>query len=93
MKKHILTCLAALALLSAAAPAALAQGGADGARVEKVSARVKEARSEARRVTIKFRDGARVTGKVGEVRERGFTFEPDGLSPELKRQNAAAVIL
>jgi hypothetical protein len=27
------------------------------------------------------------------VRAHGLTFEPDGLSPELKRQNAAAVIL
>lgn len=97
MKKHILTCLVTLALLSAAAPSvALARGGQEGGQVmlpdTKVVARLKDARDSNRRVTVKFRDGARVTGRVGELRERGFTFEPDGLGSELRRQNAAAVI-
>ena len=95
--KSILTCLAALVLLSAIAPSeALAQGGQEGGQVTlpdtKVVARVNAARARNRRVTIKFRNGGDVTGRVGEVRERGFTFEPDGLGPELGRQNAAAVI-
>ena len=98
MKKSIMTCLAALVLLATAAPSgALARGGQEGERVvppdAEVVSRVQDARAKNRRVTVKFRDGADVTGRVGEVRERGFTFEPDGLSPELKRQNAAAVIL
>jgi hypothetical protein len=98
MKKSILTCLAALMLLGATVPSgALARGGQEGGRVTppdaEVLARVKDARTKNRRVTIKFKDGADVTGRVGEVRERGFTFEPDGLGPELRRQNVAAVIL
>jgi hypothetical protein len=98
MRKSILACVAALALLSAVAPsAARAQGGGEGEQAKhahaEVVARVKNARAKNRRVTIKFKDGADVTGRVGEVRERGFTFEPDGLGPELRRQNAAAVIL
>jgi hypothetical protein len=98
MKRHILTCLSALMLLTAAAPSgALAQSGQEGGQVmlpdTKVVARVKDARTKNRRVTVKFKDGASVTGRVGELRERGFTFEPDGLGPELRRQNAAAVIL
>ena len=97
MKKSILACLAALVLLSAASPAAFAQGVEKSRpvtpRATVVAARVKDARAKGRRVTVKFKDGADVTGRVGEVREQGFTFEPDGLSPELRRQNAAAVIL
>jgi hypothetical protein len=95
--KSIFTCLAALVLLATATPSgALARGGQEGGQVTphdtKVAARVKDAREKNRRVTVRFKDGASVTGRVGELRERGFTFEPDGLSPELKRQNAAAVI-
>ena len=95
--KGIFTCLAALVLLATAAPSgALARGGQEGGQVTphdtRVAARVKDAREKNRRVTVTFKDGASVTGRVGELRERGFTFEPDGLSPELKRQNAAAVI-
>jgi hypothetical protein len=97
MRKSILTCLAALVLLATAAPSgALARGGQEGGQVTlpdtKVVARLKDARTKNRRVTVKFKDGASVTGRVGELRERGFTFEPDGLGPELRRQNAAAVI-
>jgi hypothetical protein len=98
MRRSLLTCLAALALLSAVAPsAALAQGVEEGKQARppdaKVAARVKDARMKNRRVTVKFKDGASVTGRVGELRERGFTFEPDGLGTELRRQNAAAIIL
>jgi len=96
MRKGILVCLAALALLSATS-AAHAQGGREGGRVTpheaKVAARLKEARDKGRRVTINFREGGSVTGRVGELRERGLTFEPDGLSPELRRLNRTAVIL
>ena len=96
--RSFLTGLAALVLLAAAAPSgALARGGQEGGRVTppdtKIVARVKDARDKHRRVTVKLKDGASVTGRVGEMRERGFTFEPDGLSPELRRQNTAAVIL
>jgi hypothetical protein len=95
MKKSIMTCMAALALLSAAAvpSAALGQSARDARRKEEVIRHLKKARSENRRVTIRFKSGADVTGLVGELRERGLTFEPDGLGPELRRQNAAAVIL
>jgi hypothetical protein len=94
MKKSILACVTALALLWTVAPsAARAQGDAGENRREEVAARVQDARAKNRRVTIKFKDGASVTGRVGEVRERGFTFEPDGSGPELRRQDAAALIL
>jgi hypothetical protein len=97
MKKHILVCLTALVLLAAASRPAPAQGGQEGGRLApreaKVSARLREAQEEGRRVTINFRAGGSVTGRVGELRASGLTFEPDGLSPELRRQNAAAVIL
>lgn len=96
MRRTILSCLAALVLL-AAASAALAQSRGEGVRVTprdaKVMARLKDARDKDRRVTIKLKDGASVTGRVGELRERGLTFEPDGLSPELRRLKASAVIL
>ena len=96
--KSIFTCLAALVLLATAAPSvALARGGQEGGQVTphdmRVAARVRDARAKNRRVTVRFKDGASVTGRVGELRERGFTFEPDGLGLELRRQNAAAVIL
>lgn len=97
MKKSIITCLALLALLWAAPAPSLARGGQEGERLTprgaEVLARLRGARAKGRRVTVKFKDGADVTGRVGELRERGFTFEPDGLGPELRRQNAAAVIL
>lgn len=97
MKKSIITCLTVLALLWAAPAPSLARGGQEGERLTprgaEVLARLRGARAKGRRVTVKFKDGADVTGRVGELRERGFTFEPDGLGPELRRQNAAAVIL
>lgn len=77
MLKGILTCLAALVLLAAAPSGALAQGVDGAARDGKVLARLKRARDEDRRVIILLRDGVDITGRVGELRERGFTFEPD----------------
>ena len=93
MTKTVLTCLMALVVLAAQPSGARAQGGQEKSPAPDVLARVQDARAKNRRVTIKFKNGADVTGRVGEVRERGFTFEPDGLSPELKRQNSVAVIL
>ena len=96
MAKTILSCLMALALLSAAAPrAARAQGGRGAARDEKVVARLKKARDENRRVIIRFKDEASLTGRVGELRERGFTFEPDNKDDalELKGRNTVAGVL
>lgn len=78
MRGTILSCLAALALLSALPSAALAKDGRDKWRKEEIVARLKKARAENRRVIIHFREGYDVTGRVGELRERGFTLEPDG---------------
>jgi len=77
MRKSILVCLAALALLSATPAAARAEGGAEVARNAKLMARLQKARAENRRVEVKMKDGVNLLGRVGEVRERGFTFEPD----------------
>jgi hypothetical protein len=84
MKKSILTCLAALALLTASSPAALAKGAGDEQRREEVVARVKKAQAERRHVQVKFKkefawfkEEVTLSGRVGEVREKGFTFEPD----------------
>lgn len=95
MRKTILSCMAALVLL-AAPSAALAQSGREGVRVPprdaKVAARLKDARAKDRRVTIKLRNGASMTGRVGELRERVLTFEQDGLSPALRHRATATVI-
>lgn len=96
MTKTILTCLAALALLSAAAPSSsLAEGGGDEARREKVVARLSKARAENRRVELKFKNKVTLTGRVGELRERGFTFEPDnaGDADALKGMGMVAAVL
>jgi hypothetical protein len=85
MRKSILVCLATLALLSAASPrAALAKGAGDEQPREEVVARVKKAQAERRRVRVTlrkefswFKQEVTLTGRVGEVREKGFTFEPD----------------
>ena len=74
MRRSILTCLAALVLLATAAANVRGQNATG---VEGVAARVRKARDENRRVIIKFKNGVYVTGRVGETRERGFTFEPD----------------
>ena len=80
MTKSILSLLAALVLL-ATPSGAYAQGGQEGAPVAppdtKVVARLKKARAENRRVELNFKNAVTLTGRVGEVRERGFTFEPD----------------
>lgn len=78
MRRAILTCLAALMLLSSTPCAAFAKDGKDAWRKDEIVARLKKARAENRRVVIHFREGYDVTGRVGELRERGFTFEPDG---------------
>ena len=84
MRKSILVCLAALALLSAAPRAALAKGAGDVQGREEVVARVKKAQAERRSVRVRFRkefswfkEEYTVTGKVGEVRENVFIFVPD----------------
>jgi hypothetical protein len=82
MRRSILTCLAALALLAMAAPSgALARGGQAGGQVTlpdtEVVARLRDARTKNRRVEVKFKNTVTLTGRVGEVRERGFTFEAD----------------
>jgi hypothetical protein len=95
MKKAFLSCLTAFALLSAAMPcAARAQEERNVADKDALVARLKDARAKDRRVTIKFKNGASVSGKVGELREKGFTFSPDGVDNEyvLRKQNALAGI-
>jgi hypothetical protein len=77
MKKSILVCLAALALLSGAPSGALAKGGGDEHGREKVVAHLKKALAENRRVEVNLKNGVHLLGRVGEVREKGFTFEPD----------------
>jgi hypothetical protein len=95
VSKSILTCLAALALLSAVRPAALAQGGREVARNAKLVARLEKARAENRRVEVKFKDGVNVLGRVGEVRERGFTIEPDNEADayDLRGRGLVAAVL
>jgi uncharacterized membrane protein YfcA len=97
MKKSILACLAALALLSAAVmpSAALGQSARDARRKEEVITHLKKARSENRRVLIRFKNGVDVTGRVGELRERGFTFEPDNEEDanDLKGMGVTAAVL
>ena len=77
MRTTILSCLAALTLLSAAPSAALARDGKDERRREEVLARLRKARAENRRVIIRLKEGYGLTGRVGEIYEKGFTFEPD----------------
>ena len=56
---------------------------------------MKKARAENRHVIIRFEDEMSVTGRVGELRERGFTFEPDNEDDalELKGRNTVAGVL
>lgn len=96
MKKSMLSCLAALALLSAATPLAARAGGRQNATAAaETVARLQKARAENRRVVIRFKNGASVTGRVGEVRDRGFTLEPDSADDALvlKGENAVAAVL
>jgi hypothetical protein len=95
MKKSILACLAALALLSAAAPAAFAKGGGDERGHEKLMSRLKKAQEENRRVEVNLKNGVHLLGRVGEVREKGFTFEPDNKADAdaMKGMNMVAAVL
>jgi hypothetical protein len=95
MKKGILVCLTALALLSATPCAALARGGGDKHGSEKVLAGLKKAQLKNRRVEVNLKNGVNLLGRVGELRERGFTFEPDNPADAdvLKRMNMVAAIL
>lgn len=77
MRRTLISFLAALALLSAVPSAALAKGDKDERRREEVVARLKKARAENRRVIIRIKDSYHLTGRVGEIHERGFIFEPD----------------
>jgi hypothetical protein len=84
MRKTILSCLAALTLLSAAPRAARAKGAGDEQSREEVVARVQKAHAEKRsvRVTLRkelfwFKEEVTVTGRVGEAHEKGFVFVPD----------------
>ena len=96
MKKRMLSCLAALALLSAATVRPARAGGRQNIPpAGETAARLQKARAENRRVTIRFKNGASATGRVGEVRERGFTLEPDSADDALvlKGENAVAAVL
>ena len=95
MRRSILTCLAALALLAAAPRAAHAVGLGDETGREKVLARLKKAQAENRRVEIKFKNRVMLVGRVGELREKGFTFEPDSKDDAavLKGMNMVAAVL
>ena len=102
MRKSILVCLAALALLAAAPRAALAKGDRGGQPREEVVARVRKAQAERRRVRVTFKkefgwfkEEVTLTGRVGEARERGFTFEPDDRDDVafLKGQGLVAAVL
>lgn len=96
MRRTILSCLAALVILTPAAPG-LAAG--DGSRrhltPEEVAAQVKVAQEKGRRVTVRFKNGERLSGTVDEVRERGFTITPYNFAARmrLKGEDAAAAIL
>ncbi|MBV9924665.1 MAG: hypothetical protein JOZ96_06440 [Acidobacteria bacterium] len=98
MTKGMLRCLAALVLLSSAvaAPAAFAGGvGNEQGHKEKLVAHLKKAQAEQRRVEVSLRNGAHLLGKVGEVRERGFTLEPDDRAEAdaLKAKSMVAAVL
>lgn len=95
MRKSILVCVAALALLSAVPRAALARGDGDEPDGEKVLARLQKAQAEKRRVEIKFKNRVSLVGRVGELREKGFTFEPDNKADAdaLKGMNMVAAVL
>src|ERR1700749_1459577 len=97
MRKSILVCLAALVLLSAAAmpSAAFGQSARDARRREEIVTHLKKARSENRRVILRFKNGADVEGRGGELREKGFTFEPDKEEDanDLRSMGATAAVL
>lgn len=95
MRRTILFCLAALVILTAAAPG---RAAVDNSRrqltPDEVAAQVKNAKEKGRHVTVRFKNGTRVNGTVDEVRERGFTIIPYNFAARmsLKKENAAAAI-
>ena len=96
MRRTILSCLAALVILTAAAPGlAAGEGSRRQLTPDEVAALVKSARDKGRRVTVRLKNGERVSGTVDEVRERGFTIVPYNFAARLslKRANAAAAVL
>jgi hypothetical protein len=96
MRRTILSCLAALVILTAAAPG-LAAGDNSRRQLtpDEVASLVKSAKEKGRRVTVRFKNGSRFSGTVDEVRERGFTVIPYNFAARmsLKSQGAAAAIL
>jgi hypothetical protein len=96
MRRTIFSCLAALAILTAAAPGLAAGAGSRRQLTpEEVAAQVRDAQKKGRRVTVRLKDGSRVNGMINEVRERGFTIIPYNFAARmsLKMQDAAAAIL
>ena len=95
MRRTILSYLAVLAILTAAAPRCAAS---DNSRrqltPDEVAAQVKSAKEKGRRVTVRFKNGKHISGTVDEVRERGFTIIPYNFAARmsLKSQDAAAAI-
>jgi hypothetical protein len=95
MRRTILSCLAALVILTNAAPGLAAD---DNSRrqltPDEVAALVKNAKEKGRRVTVRFKNGSRFSGMVDEVRERGFTIVPYNFAARmsLKEQGEAAAI-
>ncbi|HEV7890724.1 MAG TPA: hypothetical protein VGP08_08795 [Pyrinomonadaceae bacterium] len=95
MRRTLISFLAALAILTAAAPG---RAAGDGSRQqltpEEVAAQVKAAMEKGRHVTVRFKNGTRINGTVDEVRERGFTIVPYDFAARmgLKRNKEAAAI-
>jgi hypothetical protein len=97
MRRTILSCLAAFAILTAAVPGRAAAGDNSRRQLtpDEVAALVKSAKEKGRRVTVRFKNGSRFSGTVDEVRERGFTVIPYNFAARmsLKSQDAAAAVL
>lgn len=97
MRRTLLSFLAALVILAAAAPRCLAGDGSRRQQLtpEEVAALAKTAMEKGRRVTVRFKNGTRLSGTVDEVRERGFTITPYNFAARmrLKGEDAVAAIL
>jgi hypothetical protein len=95
VSKRILVCLAALVLLLATPSVMLAKGSGNEPDREKVLARLQKAQAEKRRVELKFKNRVTLVGRVGELREKGFTFEPDNKADAdaLKGMHMVAAVL
>lgn len=99
-KVFIKSLLTAFVLLATAMPSgAFTQGGQEGGQVTlpgtEVVARLQGARTKNRRVEVTFKNKVTLTGRIGELRERGFTFEPDnaGDADALKGMDMVAAVL